>query len=226
MTLKNKLMALPFAHYLGIAHAETPKDDERKQREDESDEDYEKRMEEMDEEKRKEDEAKKAEDEKRDDEKAKKAEDDEESKKAKKAEDEKRDDEKAKKAEDDEESKKAKKAEEEEDKEKASRQSERIRCARILAEGIKSNAVHQACSFAFDTDMTADQAVAVIKASALDGQKTTAAKNHQSIDDRMAALNTPNPGANGGGTPAGKSNSQSMADQIVAVGEKLLPKKS
>jgi len=200
MTLKNKLMALPFAHYLGIAHAETPEDDERKQREDESDEDYEKRMEEMDEEKRKEDEAKKAEDEKRDDEKAKKAEDDEESKKAKKA-------------------------EEEEGKEKASRQSERIRCARILAEGIKSNAVHQACSFAFDTDMTADQAVAVIKASALDGQKTTAAKNHQSIDDRMAALNTPNPGANGGGTPAGKSNSQSMADQIVAVGEKLWPKK-
>jgi len=201
MTLKNKLMALPFAHYLGIAHAETPEDDERKQREDESDEDYEKRMEEMDEEKRKEDEAKKAEDEKRDDEKAKKAEDDEESKKAKKA-------------------------EEEEGKEKASRQSERIRCARILAEGIKSNAVHQACSFAFDTDMTADQAVAVIKASALDGQKTTAAKNHQSIDDRMAALNTPNPGANGGGTPAGKSNGQSMADRIVAVGEKLSPKKS
>jgi hypothetical protein len=42
----------------------------------------------------------------------------------------------------------------EDEKAKAIRASERARCARIIAEGIKANNVHQAAVFAFDTNLT------------------------------------------------------------------------
>lgn len=51
---------------------------------------------------------------------------------------------------------------------KAARASERKRCARIIAHGIKAGNVHQAAVFAFDTGLTATQAISAMNAAKID----------------------------------------------------------
>lgn len=51
---------------------------------------------------------------------------------------------------------------------KAARSSERKRCARIIAHGIKAGNVHQAAVFAFDTGLTATQAISAMNAAKID----------------------------------------------------------
>ncbi|WP_198172301.1 hypothetical protein [Burkholderia pseudomallei] len=209
--------AMPFAHYLGLSAArieESTEDDERKQRDGESDDEYAKRMEDLDDE-----EAKKAEEEKKNEEEAKKAEEEkrkeEEAKKAKRAEDGNDEDgDDADMEEDDEDEKREGRAQ-------GARQRERIRCARILAAGIKAGRVNQACVFAFDSKLSSSAAIVALGAADLDAPKTAARR--PSIDERMAAVKTPNPGANSGPAPSADP-AKAMADRIVAAGERIVRK--
>jgi hypothetical protein len=214
MKLPKLASAMPFAHYLGLARAEeSTEDDERKQREGESDDEYAKRMEEMDE---KEEEARRAEEEEK--EKARKAEEEEreKAKKAKKAEDENDvDGDDADMEEDEEDDKREGRA-------KGARQRERIRCARIVAEGIRLGRTKQACVFAFDSTLSSAAAIAALNAAALDATAQPAARR-PSIDERMSKVVTPNPGANSGRAPSADP-SKNLADRIVAAGERVVRK--
>lgn len=134
---------------------------------------------------------------------AAKADDDEETKDAAKAES---DDEKDEKDDDDKEKSKSKKAKAEDDPDKgdnddgnedekndtkaakAAVAADRKRCAAIVAHGLNVGAVRQACVYAFDTDMSAETAIATIDATAAD-RKTAAAA--LSLGDRMAANPVP-----------------------------------
>lgn len=203
--------AMPFAHYLGLSAARAEdEDDERKQREGESDEDYAKRMEEMDDE-----EARKAEEERKKEEEAKRAEEErkreEDARRAEEEEDDADADEEDKK-DDKEEGKRAGRA-------KGARQRERIRCAKIVAAGIKAGRVNQACVFAFDSNLTASAAVAALNAAALDAPKQTASRGSR-LTERMSSVQTPNPGANSGRAPSADP-AKAMADRIVAVAERV-----
>jgi hypothetical protein len=207
-------LAMPFAHYLGLAAASAPRaaaeDNERDQRDDESDEDYAKRMEKMDDE----------------EEKVRKAEEEKEKEAARKAEQEKEKEAKrAKRAKaDDEDDSDADMEEDEDDDEEASaragraqgaRQRERIRCARIVAAGIKTGRVNQACSFAFDTKLSAFQAVAALNAAALDTPT-----RRGGLGERMSAVVVPNPGTNTTGAAQPKDPAAAAAARIVAAGER------
>lgn len=202
MKLSKLASAMPFAHFLGYpaAAARAESDDDRKQRDDETDEDYAKRMEEKD----KEDEA------------ARKAEQDKKDEEARRAEESDDDaDAEADDKEDKEDGKRAGRA-------SGARQRERVRCAAIVAEGIKLGSVKQACSLAFDTRMTASQAIGVLTAAAADRASEASAasaaapaqRRGPSIDERMAKVVTPNPGAS---TPAAAA--PSLADRILAAGK-------
>jgi len=141
--MSKKSLVAPFASLLGMGRAraeDSPvEDDERKQREGESDEDYAKRMEELDEKER-------------DEEDAGRAEEKEREKESQRAESDDEDDE------DDEKDETA----------KAARALERARCARIIAHGIKIGAVRQAGVFAFDTKMSSKNAIAALDAGRVD----------------------------------------------------------
>jgi hypothetical protein len=190
---------MPFAHFLGLASAEEPKepddtgvaaeDDERKQRDGESDDDYARRMEELDEKEQ----SQRAEGED-DDPKADDVDGDDAD-----AEDEKEDKETAKRA----------------GRAQGARARERQRCAAILAQGIKLGRVNTACSFAFDSDLTVEQAVAALRAAELDNKSS----RRPALSDRMATVRAPNPGADGG-TPANVDPTKSLASKIVAMGER------
>lgn len=214
MKLSKLASAMPFAHYLGLsaARAEDDNDDERKQRDGESDDDYAKRMEEMDEEEK----ARKAEEEEK--ERARKAEEEEKereakrAKKAKRAEDDEDDADMEDESDDEEEGKRAGRAQ-------GARQRERIRCARILAAGVKGGRVNQACVFAFDSALTAAAAVAALNAADLDAPKQTASRGSR-LSERMSAVQTPNPGANSSAAPSADP-AKALADRIVAVAERV-----
>lgn len=214
MKLSKLASAMPFAHYLGLggsAAAAAEEDEDRKQKEGESDDDYAKRMEEMDEE---EEAARKAEEEKKEEE-AKRAEEEkrkeEEAKKAKRAEDENDvDGDDADMEDDDEDGKRTGRAQ-------GARQRERIRCARIVAEGIKAGRVNQACVFAFDSNLSSAQAIAALGAAALDAPKEAARTT--GLRERMSAVTPPNPGANGGAAPSANP-AKNLADRIVAAGQR------
>ncbi|AQG98337.1 hypothetical protein A9R05_05500 [Burkholderia sp. KK1] len=181
----------PFAHLLsraGAARAEQ-EDDERKQREDESDEDYAKRMEELDD-------KEKAEEEKRKEEEAKKA----------KADDVDGDDTEAEDGDD-----------ETDDSKKAARATERARCARIMAHGIATGNVEQAAKFAFNTKLSSADALAILGSGAqanAPAAAAPAASQRRSLDERMAHARPANPGASGG-APA----EPTLAERIVAAGK-------
>jgi hypothetical protein len=214
MKLSKLAKVNPFAHFLGIPVASSAgaseKDDEREQGDDESDEDYAKRMEELDDE-----EARKAEEERKKEEGAKRAED------------ERKREEDARRAEEDDDDEEASEEDKKEDREegkragraKGARQRERIRCARILASGIKAGRVNQACVFAFDSTLTASAAVAALGAADLDAPKQAAARPSR-LSERMQAVQTPNPGANSAAAPSADP-AKALADRIVAVAERV-----
>ncbi|HBO83310.1 hypothetical protein [Cupriavidus sp. UBA2534] len=201
MKLSKLASAMPFAHFLGLpaasaASEQEQDDDECEQRADESDEDYAKRMEELDEkekaeEERRKEEANRAKGEGDDDDGADMEDGDEEDKK-----------------DDKEEGKRAGRA-------KGARQRERIRCARIIAAGIKSGRINQAAAFAFDTSLTAAQAIAALSASELDKPRGRAG-----LGERMAGVKVPNVGANGGAQALDPNDPAVKAAAIVAAGKK------
>ncbi|MFP4899072.1 hypothetical protein ACLFKT_07720, partial [Paraburkholderia sp. BR14261] len=109
---------------------------------------------------------------------------------------------------------------------KGARQRERIRCARIVAEGIRLGCVKQAGVFAFDTNLSAGAAVAALNAASDDARSSAPAptptprSNRADLYDRMARQSQPNPGASGGESAAA-SPAKSLADRIVAAGQRV-----
>lgn len=200
---------VPFAQFFGLApRAEKPddeeQDDERVQREDESDEDYAKRMKALDEQ---EDDAPEEDPDADDLEDPENPEDDD----ADAADPDGEDDEDSEDDEKDGKDAKSRKAQ------KATRTAERKRCAAIVAHGIKTGRTMLACSFAFDTNLTVAQAKSGLNAARQDAQAS--APRHRSLSDRMSDMRTPNPGANGG--KSSSSPAKTLADRITAVGESV-----
>lgn len=104
-------------------------------------------------------------------------------------------------------------AEEDEDDEKpnakAARASERKRCARIIAHGVKAGNVHQAAVFAFDTNLTASQAI-----SAMNAAKMAAPSG--GLGGRMQGVPNYQVGTNAGGNDQGpKDKSTAQANSIL-----------
>lgn len=96
---------------------------------------------------------------------------------------------------------------------------ERARCARIIAHGIKNGCVHQAAVFAFDTSMSAAQAIAAINAARLDA---TAGKRG-GLAGRMAGVQVPKVGADAAPAPDlsdPKVAAKVAADRIVSAAAK------
>ncbi|AMU14839.1 hypothetical protein A3203_17870 [Burkholderia cenocepacia] len=199
--MKSKILA-PFASFLSNAPRAAGAriedgggdDDERKQRDGESDEDYAKRMEELDEKERAEQEEK------------------EKEAAARRAEEEREREEAERRA----------AAEGDDDSEdddgddataSAARQRERVRCARIMAHGIKLGRARQAGVFAFDTKMSSRAAIAALNAGAEDAPAQP--RRASSLSTRMASTSIPSAGA-GGVTP----KAPSLAEQIVQAGKK------
>lgn len=210
MKLSKLASAMPFAHLLGLpgSAARAEEDDDRKRLDGESDDDYAKRMEEKDE---KDEKARKAEEEEK--EKARKAEEEKEKEaaKAKEVDDDEEGDAKADDDEDDESGKRAGRA-------KGARQRERVRCARIMAAGIKAGRVNQAGVFAFDTHMSASQAIAALDASGLD---QSLAPRQSGLRERMSGVALPNVGADAGAsTKADPNDPKVQANAIILAGKK------
>ena len=134
---------------------------------------------------------------------------------AKKAEDDREDDEKA----EDEDAEEG--DEDDEGKEKAARRSERVRCARIIAHGIKIGRVEQAGVLAFDTDLSVKIATSTMDAMGA----VSPTKGRQTIGDRMAGVSVPKVGASDSSRPAADSP-QALAAQMLGAYERAAGKTS
>lgn len=197
--------AMPFAHYLGLgiagqraARAEEGDDDERKQKPDESDEDYAKRMDEMDKE---EEAARRAEEDKN---KPGADDEDDDADMEDGADDDKQNDK--------EEGKRAGRA-------KGARQRERVRCARIIAAGVKAGRVNQAAVFAFDTSMTAHQAIAALGAVDLDRPQARGSRLNSLMSSVQPPIATPQADAPSASDPRAIA-AKAIAAAAKARGEK------
>ncbi|WP_310630816.1 hypothetical protein [Paraburkholderia sp.] len=173
MALKKTLAGVaPFVSLLSKARGAKAEENERDQREGESDDDYAKRMEELDE-------KEKAEQEERDKEAARA-----------RGEGNNVDDADAEDDGDD----------ETDDAKKAARAAERTRCARIIAHGIATGQTEQAAALAFNTKLSSAAAAEVLsagKVAAVQGNARFASR--PSLDERMAHARPTNPG---NGAPA------------------------
>ncbi|WP_155639067.1 hypothetical protein [Burkholderia cepacia] len=94
----------------------------------------------------------------------------------------------------------------------AARQRERVRCARIMAHGIKLGRSRQAGVFAFDTKMSSRAAIAALNAGAEDAPSTP--RRVSQLSSRMESTTIPAAGA-GGAMP----KAPSLAEQIVQAGK-------
>jgi len=93
---------------------------------------------------------------------------------------------------------------------KAARASERNRCARIIAYGVKAGNVHQAAVFAFDTNLTASQAISAMNAAKM------AAPSGGGLGSRMQGVPNYQVGTNAGGNDQGpKNKSTAQANGIL-----------
>lgn len=98
----------------------------------------------------------------------------------------------------------------EDEKAKAIRASERARCARIIAEGIKANNVHQAAVFAFDTNLTSSQAISAMAAAKMSNPSG-------GLGSRMQGVQNHNIGSNAGTNPVtARDKSTAQANSILA----------
>lgn len=211
MKLSKLASAMPFAHLLGLpgSAARAEEDDDRKRLDGESDDDYAKRMEEKDKE---EEQARKAEEEK-EKEDARKAAEEKEKENAKAKEVDNDDEEGDAKADDDEDDESGKRA----GRAKGARQRERVRCARIMAAGIKAGRVNQAGVFAFDTSLSASQAIAALNASGLD---QTLSPRTSGLRERMSGVRLPIVGTDAGAAALDPNDPKAKAAAIVAAGKK------
>ena len=89
---------------------------------------------------------------------------------------------------------------------------ERARAAEILVAGINAGCVNQACALAFDSDLTAAQAIVAISAGTLD----TAAQTGNGLRRRMGL----DPDQPAGGTANRAPTAEETAARIVAAGER------
>jgi len=174
---------LSFAHLAGLpsrAARAAEQDDERKQRDGESDDDYAKRMEELDEE----------------DEQARKAEEERNEEEARKAEEERQKEEEARRAEEDKDSDPAADDDDDEMRGKSAvaraRRRERARCAAIFASPAAARNPVLAANLAFKGQMKRSEAIAL-----LEGTPAPASAAHAS-----RAARNPNLGADGGAKPS------------------------
>ncbi|WP_336938930.1 hypothetical protein [Acinetobacter modestus] len=112
-------------------------------------------------------------------------------------------------------------AEDEKDDEKAKaiRSSERARCAQIVAYGIKLGNVNQAAVLAFDTSLSASQAISTMKASQMD---VGASSTQNGLHGRMS--NVPNhnvgnhmPAAGGRHANKDQATASSILDSVNAA---------
>ncbi len=101
-------------------------------------------------------------------------------------------------------------AEDESDDEKAKavRQSERVRCAQIIAHGLKSGNVNQAAVLAFDTGLSASQAISTMNASKVD-QKVSG------LGGRMAGVANHNIGGSAGAGKPFQNPDEATASSIL-----------
>lgn len=203
-----------FAHLLGFgaSKAEKPKDDEDsdaqpERMEDESDEDYAKRCDEA----KSKSKTKKA----AGPDRGKGAEDDDPDDEGEAGDDESGKDDDGKTGD------KVKKAK------SAGAMEERARCAAIVAHGVKTGQVRQACVLAFDTDLDAKAATLSLAAMATD---TAQSKAPALLRERMDREAPPNVGADIGSsgpdlsTPEGKA--AAAAAQIIEAGRKARGEKA
>lgn len=103
----------------------------------------------------------------------------------------------------------------ESDKEKAARASERARCATIFGSKAAASRPDFAAHLAFETDMSAKQAVGMLNAFAAGAP--AGAAHPKSLGSRMASVKVPNVGASAAAT-APANATQSAADAILAAG--------
>lgn len=97
----------------------------------------------------------------------------------------------------------------------AARMSERARCARIIAAGLKAGAVHQAAALAFDTGMNASAAIATL--SNMSSLARLDAKRG-GIVERMAAEPSRSVGAGAPSRPVESADrAQAQADAAIAA---------
>ncbi|QNB13441.1 hypothetical protein G5S35_17580 [Paraburkholderia tropica] len=190
MALKKTLAGVaPFASLLSKARGAKAEENERDQREGESDDEYAKRMEELDE--------------------KEKAEQEERDKEAARARGEGNDvDGDDADAEDDGD-------DETDDAKKAARAAERTRCARIIAHGIALGQPEQAATLAFDSKVSSAVAAQVLQAGKMAVAPAAAPRaSRPTLDERMAHARPMNPG---NGAPAAAA--PTMAEQILMAGK-------
>jgi len=149
---------IPFAHLLGVKAADNVDDDEEKKKD-----------------------AKKAESE----EDEAKAEDEDKKPDECDSDKEKKDAKAKKKAQEDEQDETD--SDDDEEKMQAAAHAERARCALIVAHGVKTGSVRQACAYAFDTNMSADVAIATLDATAEDRKPAASG----GLNERMASTQVP-----------------------------------
>jgi len=121
--------------------------------------------------------------------------------------------------EDDDPEAKAEDTDEDEDKKdkdaKAARKAERARCRAIFASPHAAGRAHVAAQLAFDTDLTAAQAIGVLASVGADDSRA----RPRGLAAAMATLDHPNPGA-GDAAAVDPTDPKAVASLIIAAGKK------
>ena len=104
-------------------------------------------------------------------------------------------------------------AEEEKDDEKAKalRTSERVRCAKIVAYGIQSGNVNQSAVLAFDTNLSATQAISTMKAARMD----IGSGNNNALGNRMKGVSNHDLGGHMSTQSKGGNKDVAVASSIL-----------
>ena len=101
---------------------------------------------------------------------------------------------------------------------KAAAVAERARCEAIVAHGIKTGQLVQACAFAFSTDMTAEAAATWLDAAASQVTAQPAKAAAPTLAERMAGVKTPV--VTSEREQADANSPKAIADQILAAAAK------
>jgi hypothetical protein len=105
----------------------------------------------------------------------------------------------------------------ESDKEKAARARERARCAAIFGSKAAASRPDVAAHLAFNTSMSATEAIGMLGAFAAGGAPAASAKPGKSLASRMAKVPDQNVGTGGAAAPSGP---QGAAAMIISAGKK------
>lgn len=105
----------------------------------------------------------------------------------------------------------------ESDKEKAARVKERARCASIFGAKAAASRPDFAAHLAFETSMSAKQAIGMLAAFAAGAPAAAAVSSRQSLARRMGGVALPNVGASSAAGPANPASA--AANMILAAGK-------